>query len=242
MTSPSESRQIFGNIRTIDSLTFEGLKVTLLNPDFSESRLYGYTDPSGDFSIASVPLGRRYLMVTNYLTEHHFLNDTLIYMIEADGNINRFDARIKIRRTLLSDQYLSQSDRWDLEGTLSEGFYLLGKGEHLTLKEFIEVPEDAEKAMVYLNSFVIGGCDMAGNIPSHRLWIMNGSGAIMGGVSWGGFGNNFSADIAWYPSESPNFMDIYGRAIKLRLEVYGENPCAPRPQWRIYQIEFSYYY
>ena len=242
MTSPSESRRITGTIRTVDSLSFGELKVTLLNPDFSESSLFSYTDPSGGYSITSVPAGNRYLMVSNDAPERHFLNDTLIFGIDTDGNANQFDARIKVRRTLLSDRFLSQSDRWDLEGTLSEGFYQLGKGGHLTLKEFLQVPEDAEKALVYLNSFVIGGCDIEGNVPSHRLWIINRAGANMGGVTWGGYGNNFSANIDWYPSESPNFMDIYGRDIKLRFEVFNENPCAPQPQWRIYEIEFSYYY
>ncbi|MGW8314344.1 MAG: carboxypeptidase-like regulatory domain-containing protein [Bacteroidales bacterium] len=242
MTSPTESRQITGNIHTVDSLTYEGLKVSLLNPDFSESNLTAYTDLSGDFTISGVPVGHRVLMVSNTLSMSHFLNDTLVYAIDMNEGANRFDARIKIRRTVLSDRYLSESERWDLEGTMAGGFYLLGKGEHLTLKEFIKVPGDADQAMVYLNSFVIGGCDIMGGAPSHRLWVINGSGANMGGVSWGGNGNNFSADIEWYPSESPNFMDIYGREIKLRLEVYSENPCILKPQWRIYQIEFNYYY
>ena len=242
MTSPTASRTITGKIQTVDQITYEGLRVTLLNPDFSESDLTGTTDPSGEFSINAVPIGQRILMVSNYSTASHFLHDTLVYMIDMNGGQNRFDARIKIQRTVLSDKYLSQSERWELSGTISQGYYLLGKEGLMTLKEYIPVPEDAEKAMVYLNSFVIGGCDITGSVPSHRLWVINDSGANMGGVSWGGYGNNYSAEIEWYPSESPNFMDIYGREIKLQLEVYGENPCVPQPQWRIFQIGFSYYY
>jgi hypothetical protein len=64
----------------------------------------------------------------------------------------------------------------------------------------------------------------------------------MGGLSWGGEGSNFPAELEWYPSESPNFMDIYGRDVKLRLEIFWENTCIPNPLWRIYHLEFSYYY
>lgn len=242
MSSGTRSRQIGGQIRTVDHLTFGGLKVSLLNPDFTESELHGFTDAGGQFVIPSVPLGTRYLMVSNRSPDTHFLNDTLIYRIEPDLNTGTFDARIKIRRTVLSDRFASQSERWEPEGAVSDGFYLLGKGQQMTLREFIRVPEDAEKAMVSLQSFVVGGCDMVGRVPSHRLWVLNSGGAYMGGVSWGGEGNNFSAELEWFPSESPNFMDIYGRDIKLRLEIFGENPCVPLPQWRIYQVEFSYFY
>ena len=112
----------------------------------------------------------------------------------------------------------------------------------MILKQFLPIPEDAEKAMFSLNSYVIGGCDMVGDVPSHRVWIVNREEEYMGGITWGGDGNNYPAVIEWYPSEPPNFMDIYGRDIKLMLEVSGNNTCVPNPFWRIYQIEFNYYY
>jgi hypothetical protein len=242
MSSRTESRHISGNVKTVDDVTYEGLKVTLLNPDGSESNLFGFTDPSGNYDIDHVPLGTRYLMVSNDTPGTHFLNDSMIYRIELDGSGDSFNARIKIKRTILSDHFLSEQDKWDFEGATSEGFYLLGKGQRMTLKEFIQVPRDAEKAMFYMNSYVVGGCDLVGNLPSHRVWIVNSDDEYMGGLSWGGEGSNFPAELEWYPSESPNFMDIYGRDVKVRLEIFRENTCVPNPLWRIYHLEFSYYY
>jgi len=242
MESPTQSRKIYGNIRTVDQITFEGLKVSLLNPDGSESSLYGITGPAGAYEIDGVPLGVRYLLVSNTLPEPHFLYDSVVYRIDLDDQPETFNARIKIKRTVLLDHYLSGLENWELEGSTSDGYYLLERGQHMILKDFIAVPEDAEKALLTLNSFVIGGCDLVGNVPSHRVWIINREGATMGGVSWGGEGNNYNAEVDWYPSESPNFMDIYGRDLKIKLEVYGENPCISDPFWRIYHIEFSYYY
>ena len=125
---------------------------------------------------------------------------------------------------------------------MSDGYYLLGSGQQMVLRDFIAVPEDAQQALFTLNSFVIGGCDLVNNVPSHRVWIVNRDEEYMGGISWGGDGNNYSAEVAWYPSESPNFMDIYGRDLKIKLELFEQNPCVPDPLWRIYHIEFSYYY
>lgn len=242
MWSPSETMQIYGNVRTIDQVTFEGLKVSLLNPDGTESSLYDYTDLSGRFELEGIPLGIRYLMVSNRQPENLFLNDSMVYRVDLDGTVDAFNARVKIKRKVLSDQFLSGIEEWETEGTTSEGFYLLGLGQHMILREFISVPEDAEKAMFYLNSFVIGGCDLIGNVPSHRVWIINREEEYMGGISWGGDGNNYTAELEWFPSESPNFMDIYGRDIKLKLELFNENSCVSDPLWRIIQIEFSYYY
>jgi hypothetical protein len=81
-----------------------------------------------------------------------------------------------------------------------------------------------------------------GKLPSHRIWISNVENEYLGGISFGGEGSNFTAEVPWYPSEPPTFLDIYGKLIKFHLEVYEENSCIPTPFWRIYQIEFSYYY
>ncbi len=242
MGSVSATMQVNGNIRTVDMVAFEGLKVTLLNPDGSESNLFDYTDLSGKFEIDGVPLGSRTLMVSNHLPENHFLNDSLIIRVDLDGSVDAFNARIKIRRTVLSDQFLSEIKKWEFSGDTAEGFYLLGKGEQMILKEFIAVPEDAERAMFYLNSYVIGGCDLVGDVPSHRVWIVNREQEYMGGITWGGEGNNYAAEAEWIPSDPPNYMDIYGRDVKFKLEVHGVNSCVSDPFWRIFRIEFSYYY
>lgn len=242
MTSPSQTHLVTGLIKTVDDITYEGLKVVVLNPDGSESELSSFTGEDGTFQIATVPNGRRNLLIRNNAPGTHFLNDSVIYQIDLDDSGKSYDARIKIKRVLLSDVYMSEHERWDLQGTLSDGFYQLGKGELMSLKDFMVIPADAEDAMFYLKSFVIGGCDMVGRLPSHRVWISNAENEYIGGISWGGEGNNFNADLSWYPAKTPSFLNIYGKPIKLHLELFGENTCVPYPLWRIYQIEFSYYY
>jgi hypothetical protein len=112
----------------------------------------------------------------------------------------------------------------------------------MELKEFISVPADAEGAMFYVDSYVIGGCDLVGKLPSHRVWISNVENEYLGGISFGGEGSNFPAEVAWYPSEPPTFIGLYGKKIKFHLEVFEENSCIPNPFWRVYQVSFSYYY
>lgn len=112
----------------------------------------------------------------------------------------------------------------------------------MVLRDFISVPADAEKAMFFLNSYVIGGCDLVGRLPSHRVWVSNEEREYLGGISWGGEGSNYTASVSWFLSDIPTFMDVYGKEIKLHLENSEENTCIPDPLWRIYQVEFSYYY
>jgi hypothetical protein len=233
---------VSGQVKTIDGVIYEDLKVVLLNPDESESELMAYTDSYGGFSIANVPLGLRNLMIRSEASESHFLNDSMIMQINLDDSGSSYDARIKIKRTILSDLYLSEIDQWEFEGKATDGFYLIGMGQHMKLKEFISVPPDAERAMFYLDSYVIGGCDLVGKLPSHRVWISNVENEYLGGISFGGEGSNFPANVAWYPSAPPTFIGIYGKKIKFHLEVFEENSCLPSPFWRVYQVSFSYYY
>jgi hypothetical protein len=242
MNSSTETGPVSGFVKTVDDLAFNGLKVVLLNPDGSESELYGYTDMQGYYEIENVPLGYRSLLIRNEATQSVFLNDSVIYQFMVRDQVNSCDARIKIKRKIIDDSYMSEMDEWDYKGSTSEGFYVLEKGEQLELKEPFTIPADAEKAMLYINSFVVGGCDLVGRLPSHRIWIANRYNENMGGISWGGDGSNYRAEVTWYPSDSPTYMKIYGREIKLYLEIFGENNCVPNPLWRIYNIEFSYYY
>jgi hypothetical protein len=230
-----------GIVKTIDGVMYEGLRVVVLNPDETESELIGYTNSHGAFELERVPLGLRNLMIRSEAAESHFLNDTMIYQINMDNSGLSYDARIKVKRTILSDVYLSEKEKWDFDGE-PEGFYLIGKGQSMELKDFISVPADAERAMFYLDSYVVGGCDLVGKVPSHRVWISNVEREYLGGLSWGGEGTNFSAELSWYPSDIPTFISVYGKQIKFHLEVFEENNCVPLPLWRIYKLEFSYYY
>ena len=242
LNSPTETHLLTGRIKTVDDISYGGLKVVLLNPDGSESDLRGETSENGTFQITTVPDGRREILIRNNTPGTHFLNDSVIFHIDQDDSGRSIDARIKIKRNLITDLYMSESDQWEFDGISTDGFYQIGKGQMMSLKEFITIPEDAEDVRLYLNSFVIGGCDMVGRLPSHRAWISNAESEYLGGISWGGEGNNFTANVSWYPAETPTFLNIYGKTIKLHLEIFGENTCVPNPLWRIYQIEFSYYF
>jgi hypothetical protein len=241
LTSGLCTGQLSGIVKTADGITFEGLSVTLLNPDHSESDLYAITGTDGSFEVEEVPFGSRMFLVRNQRPETHFLNDSLVFSVDLDSG-GSHDIRIKTLRTIFFDSYLSAQEIWNVEGSISDGFYLLGKGHQLSLRDFIMVPQDAERALFYLNSYIIGGCNLVGKLPSHRVWISNLEGEYLGGISWGGEGSNFPARVSWYPSDSPTFLNIYGRQIKLHFELFSENSCLPDPLWRVYEVGFSYYH
>ena len=220
--SPIHTLPVSGIIKTNDNITYEGLKVVLLNPDGSESDLMGYTDEGGTFHIPNVPAGIQQLLIRNDSPGSHFLNDSVIYQFDLKDPDKSYDARIKINRPLITDRYMSASELWEFDGGVSDGFYLLEKGQELKLKDFIFIPSDAENATLYLNSYVIGGCDMVGRLPSHRVWISNAESEYLGGISWGGEGGNFTAQVSWIPSKSPTFLNIYGKRIRLHMELFDE--------------------
>lgn len=242
LTSPTFTGSVSGIIKTIDGVKYEDLKVVLLNPDQTESELLCYTDHSGNFTLEQVPLGVRNLMIRSETRESHFLNDSLIFQINVDNSESGRDVRIKIKRMVLSDIFLSEKDQWEFEGQVSDGFYLIELGQRMDLKEFMSIPADAERAMFYLDSYVVGGCNLAGKLPSHRVWISNAESENLGGISFGGEGSNHAAEVSWGPSNPPTFINVYGKQIKFHLEVFGENSCVPSPLWRVYRVEFSYYY
>lgn len=241
LNSSTLTGQVTGIIKTNDNIAHEGLKVSLLNPDDTDSELIGYTDENGYYQINDVPLGTRNLLIRNDNPESHFLDDSLIFEVELDEQIINHDARIKIKRTIINDLHLSRQDLWEFEGDVSDGFYLIGKGQKMNLIDYIYIPPDAEKVAFFLNSYIVGGCNMVGNLPSHRVWISNLEGKYLGGISWGGEGANYPAEVSWYPSSTPTFLGINGRQIKLHLEIFKESDCIPSPFWRIYQVNFSYY-
>lgn len=242
LTSSTMTGQVTGIIKTNDNIAHEGLKVSLLNPDDTDSELFGHTDEYGYYRIDNVPLGTRNLLIRNDNPDSHFLDDSLIFEVELDEPIEAHDARIKIKRNIIDDLHLSQQDLWEFDGDISDGFYLIGKGQKMNLIDYISIPADAEQAALFLNSYVVGGCNMVGNLPSHRVWISNPEGKYMGGIHWGGEGGNYAAEVSWYPSSTPTFLGINGRQIKLHIEVFEESDCVPSPYWRIYQVSFSYYH
>ncbi len=242
MESDSRTQPVSGIVRTIDNLTFAGLKVVLLNPDGSESNLYDYTDPNGLFQLEKIPVGQRELMVSNDQPDVHFLNDSMVYPLILEGPVDLLEARIKVERNIFEDNFLSGSDQWQFNGRIEDGFYLIHKGERMTMKEYIQIPEDAEKVILSLESFVVGGCDLVGRLPSHRLWIENAEQETMGGISWGGEGSNYTAGVDWVVADPPTFIRVAGKIVRFSLEVFEENSCVPEPSWRIYQVAFSYYY
>lgn len=242
MTSPTFTSRVSGIIRTDDGVAREGLRVVLLNSDQTESKIHSFTDAGGFYSISGVPQGNRSVLVKSEKPETHFLDDSLVFNVNLSEPEESRDARIKIRRTIIRDVQMSGYDLWEFQGDTIDGFYLLDKGTWLQLREPIHIPEDAEKATVYLRSFIVGGCDMVGQLPSHRVWISDPEGKYLGGISWGGEGTNYPAEVSWVPSSSPTFLDIYGKDIRLHLELFEGTDCVPDPYWRVYEIGFSYYH
>jgi hypothetical protein len=242
MSSPTLTSQVSGTIGTNDGVSFQGLRVVLLNSDLTESQLYTFTDEDGHYHIPGIPQGNRSLLVRNEDPASHFLDDSLVFPVYLTQPDESRDARIKTLRTMFFDTRLSGTDLWDIRGDTAEGFYLLGKGSWMRLQEPVWIPEDAEDAMIHLRSYVVGGCDMIERLPSHRIWISNTDGKYLGGISWGGEGTNYPAEVSWYPSSSPTFLDVYGKEIFMHLELYDGSDCVPNPYWRIYDIGFSYYH
>jgi hypothetical protein len=166
MTSSTETKQLFGTVKTLIGEHLYGIRVTILNPDSTESGLTDITDVNGNYQIASVPQGTRMLQLTDETNR----NDckTIIHEVTIADSDKKFDAGMKMMRVF---ETISPSTLWiygDYQPQVvwdGSAWNLQGGSNNYSLKQSIAVPPEAEDVKVRLRHMFIGYVHYDNNIP-----------------------------------------------------------------------------
>lgn len=157
MTSSTETKQLYGTVKTIIGESLYGIRVTILNPDSTESGLTDVTDFDGNYQITAVPQGTRMLQLTNETNRNEC--KTVIHEVYIASLDKNYNPGMKMLRSFetISDTTLwiyneSQAKVvWD--GT---AWNLQGGSNNYSIKSSIIVPPEAEDVKVKIRHMFIG--------------------------------------------------------------------------------------
>lgn len=157
MTSSTETKQLYGTVKTIIGESLYGIRVTILNPDSTESGLTDVTDINGNYQIAAVPQGTRVLQLTNETNRNEckpIIHE--VYVANLDKN---YDPGMKILRVF---ETISNTTIWTYKESQPKvvwdgtAWNLQGGSNNYSIKSSIIVPPEAEDVKVKMRHMFIG--------------------------------------------------------------------------------------
>jgi hypothetical protein len=166
MTSSTETKQLYGTVKTIIGESLFGIRVTILNPDSTESRLTDITDFDGNYQIAAVPQGTRMLKLTNEANANEckpVIHE--VYVANLDKN---YDPGMKILRSF---EIISKTTQWTYNESQPKvvwdgtAWNLKGGSNNYSIKSSIIVPPEAEDVKVKIRHMFIGYVHYDNNYP-----------------------------------------------------------------------------
>jgi hypothetical protein len=157
MTSSTETKQLYGTVKTLIGEPLYGIRVTILNPDSTGSGLTDITDVNGNYQIAAVPQGTRILQLTNETNR----NDckTIIHEVYVANSDKNYDAGMKMLRVF---ETISSTTQWTYEDFQPKvvwdgsAWNLKGGSNNYSIKGSIIVPPEAEDVKVKIRHMFIG--------------------------------------------------------------------------------------
>jgi len=238
LTSSTETKRLYGTIKTTDNITLSGVRVSILNPDITESGLSDVSDANGNFQITAVPQGTRNIKLTNVSNPN--LCKEVTYEVFVANFDKNYSATMKILRIInFADKnaiWESWEGYWKNVPTWENTYWLI-KSDSITgpaivrLKNCISIPLEAEyysNPMIYTEVIRKEGWQGA-FIYDHR--------------DCGDWGTGF--DFSYINANSgvfnlnQNWADYYNQKKNIIFSLY---PTIPYSEWHIIKIEFKYYY
>lgn len=160
------TRNLSGNISTIEGTNLENVKVTILNNDSTATDLYSLTDANGNYSIDGIPMGGRRLTIEDSGNPDYEVNsDTFAFQLDDD---TVFDMHGKIRRYVYSSQGLESISDWQFVDDppwsswtidFEDNCYSFNSCEinglgRLTMASNVVIPEDAVSLSYTIEAFM----------------------------------------------------------------------------------------
>jgi hypothetical protein len=157
MTSSNETKKLYGTVKTTIGESLFGIRVTILNPDSTESGLTDVTDMNGNYQIAGVPQGTRMIQLKNATNK----NDCkpVIHEVYVADSDKSFDPVMKILRVF---EAISNTTLWTYNESQPKvvwdgtAWNLQGGSNNYSIKSSIIVPAEAEDAKVKIRHMFIG--------------------------------------------------------------------------------------
>jgi hypothetical protein len=210
MTSSTETKRLYGTVKTIDNMQLFGIRVSILNPDGKESGLSDVSDVNGNYQLTSVPQGSRKLAIKNVNNPNLCLDTSYdVFLANFD---KQYDPRIEIKRTPIEVVWPDSTKIFGKYTSIWNGrFALYGPGGYLQYKDYVDIPNDAQKLELYINTFV-------GNRSDQLVAIINDAGQTIGSYQFGQFWGQY-----FYAETTLKFDDFgwnaLGKKISIRFSV-----------------------
>lgn len=152
LTSSTETKMLYGIVKTVENITLAGIRIVVLNQDGTESGLTDVTDLNGHYQIASVPQGTRLIKFKN----ENNLNTCkeVSYEVYVANFDKSFDARIKILRNvdLFTDGF--ESNVSGINAVFYVGHYELENIATFRPIKCVEIPLDAESPYLRIDHYM----------------------------------------------------------------------------------------
>lgn len=111
MTGASHVATLWGTMTTVDETPLEKVRVTVLNPDSTESGLTAETNSEGYYTILNVPRGNRGLLMKDGGNPDYDMLTKMVYFDIMNSGA-AFNYIIKIRRTAFESDGILSSGKW----------------------------------------------------------------------------------------------------------------------------------
>jgi hypothetical protein len=250
MTSGTETRKIYGSVKTIDSIPLNGIRVIMLNNDMTESTLTCLTDIDGSYQISDIPQGTRYF---KFLNESNSNNcQTVTSNIEVADVDEKLIVRMKILRSIDILQNGWEFKTSDLSAPYNGTSYVLttdGTNSTITNKLFrpaycCPIPIDADYPQVVMNQRLTGTFKTPGQVyfksPASTQFYMGSDCnawpdyAFTIYTYWSSAVNSFTLDYLTINSS------YKGTSLKLTFGLFRWS--GAMPLWEIKSLGVTYFY
>ena len=250
MTSGTETKKIYGSVKTIDSIPLSGIRVIMLNDNKTPSGLTDITDINGNYQINSVPQGTRYFKFSNESNPNNC--QALTEDVEVAGGDVKNNVRIKIARQIDVLQNGWECKTSDLSAPFSGTAYVLtadGSNPSNANKYFrpvycCPIPADADEPQVTLIHKLSGTLKTPGTLyykaPASTQFYMSSNCTTWADYSYSNY-SYWSTAITTFLPDYYIISDSYkGHSVKFTFGLYRWQ--GVMPLWEVQSLFVSYYY
>jgi hypothetical protein len=250
MTSGTETKKIYGSVKTIDSIPLSGIRVIMLNDDKTLSSLTDITDINGNYQINSVPQGIRSFKFSNESNPNNC--QALTKDVDVAGNDLKNNVRIKIERQIDVLQNGWEFKTSDLSAPFNGTAYVLtadvtnpsNSNKYFRPAYCCPIPADADDPQVTLIHRLTGTLKNPGMLfyksPANTQFYMSSDCTTWVDYSYSNYTYGSAAITSFLPDYYPISSSYKGRSVKFTFGLYRYQGIMPLSE--VKSLNVSYYY
>ena len=250
MISGTETKKVYGSVKTIDSIPLSGIRIIMLNDDKTLSSLTDITDINGNYQISSVPQGIRSFKFSNESNPNNCQVVTQDVNVASDDLKN--NVRMKIERNIDVLQNGWEFKTADLSAPFNGTAYVLtadGTSPSNANKYFrpaycCPIPADAEDPQATLIHRLTGSLKTPGVLfyksPANTQFYMSSDCTTWVDYTYSNYTYGSTAITSFLPDYYPISSSYKGRSIKFTFGLYQWQGIMPLSE--VKSLNVSYYY